>query len=109
MKMTLSTNEAARMLREDENAKWSYNGAIAIVEYLEELEQETGEEMELDVVAIRCDWSEHASLEDWATDYGFAPESSQEDEREREEEIRDYIQDRGQLIEFAGGIIVSSF
>lgn len=80
---------------------------MALVEYLEELEEDCGEEIEFDVVGIRCDWSEHASLEDWANDYGFKPEA--EEEREREEEIRDYIQDHGHLIEFQGGVIVSSF
>jgi hypothetical protein len=31
------------------------------------------------------------------------------DEDELDEKIREYINDRGQLIEFDGGIIVSSF
>lgn len=109
MKMTLSRTRAAHMLLDDKNASWSYDGAMALCEYLEELEEDCGEEMEFDVVAIRCDYSEHASLEEWAKDYGFEPESSTEDEREREEEIRDYIMDHGQLIEFEGGVIVSSF
>lgn len=107
MKITLSRTRAAHMLLDDKNASWSYNGAIAICEYLEELEEDSGDEIEFDAVAIRCDWSEHASLEDWAMNYGLEPEA--EDEREREEEIRGYIQDHGQLIEFAGGVIVSSF
>ena len=109
MKTTLRTTHAAHMLLEDKNASWSYDGAMALCEYLEELEEDCGEEIEFDVVAIRCDWSEYASLEEWAKDYGFEPETSPEDEREREEEIRDYIQDHGQLIEFDGGVIVSSF
>jgi hypothetical protein len=32
-----------------------------------------------------------------------------EDSDDREETIRDYIRDHGQLIEFGGGIIVSEF
>ena len=94
---------------DDKNAKWSWDGALALVEYLEELELDAGEEMEFDAVGIRCEWSEYASLEEWAADYGFEPEASTEDEREREEEIRDYIRDNGQLIEFDGGVIVSRF
>ena len=109
MKITLSTSKATQMLCDDKHAKWSWSGADALVEYFEGLEEDCGEEMEFDVVAIRCDWSEHASLEDWAKDYGFKPEASPEDEMEREDEIRDYIQYRGQLIEFEGGVIVSSF
>ena len=107
MKITLSTTRAAYMLLDDKSASWSYEGAEALVEYLEQLEEDTGEEMELDVVAIRCDYSEHASLEEWAKDYGYEPEGDTEEERE--EDIRDHIQSNGQLIEFDGGVIVSSF
>ena len=40
-----------------------------MAEYLEEYEESTGQEMELDVVAIRCDFSEYSSLQAWAEDY----------------------------------------
>lgn len=69
MKMTLSTNHAASLLNEDENANWTHAGALALVEYLEEMEEESGEEIEFDVVAIRCDFSQYDSLQEWAHDY----------------------------------------
>ena len=123
MKITINTSDIARALKSDENANWSWNGAKALAEYLEELEEETGEEMELDVVAIRCDFSEYESLESWASDY-FRNQadavdklgltlgmdgSIDEDSDEIDDMIRSYIQDQGQLIEFDGGVIVSSF
>ena len=52
MKMTLTTYDIANALRGDENARWSRAGSFALAEYLEQLEEETGEEIELDVVAI---------------------------------------------------------
>lgn len=114
MKQTLSTSHAASLLAQDTNANWSYAGATALVEYLEEYEESTGEEMEFDVVAIRCDWSEHDSLQGWANDYFNAPaddlgwdQDTHNDDKN--ESIRNYIQDNGHLIEFNGGIIVSSF
>lgn len=102
------------MLRADQNANWTYAGALALAEYLEEIEAETGEEMEFDVVVLRCDFSEYRCLEYWARDYftdwksdlGIAPDDSAE---EMEEKIREYILDHGTLIEFDGGVIVSSF
>jgi len=118
MKKTLATYDIANELLQDQYANWSRNGAFALAEYLEEYEDSTGEELELDVVAIRCDFSEHESLIDWATGYfsqwradlnideDFEEDSNLE---EIEEIIREYIQDNGQLIEFDGGIIVSSF
>ena len=114
--MTLSTYQIADALKNDTCARWSYNGSLALAEYLEEYEESTGEEIELDVCAIRCDFSEHSSLLDWAHDYfsnaleelGF-DETEENDDDEIDEKIRSYIQDHGQLIEFDGGIIVSSF
>ena len=116
MKETLTTLEVADRLFRDENASWTYSGARALAEYLEEYEESTGEEMELDIVAIRCDFAQWASLQEWAHDYfsnaleemGF-DDGEEIDDEEFDEKIREYIQDHGELIEFDGGIIVSSF
>jgi len=119
MKTTLSTSEAADILFKDSNANWSYAGARALAEYLEEYEESTGEELEFDYVAIRCDFSEYASLRDFADEY-FGTTSrnswadsigadSDDDDDAIDEKIREYIQDHGRLIEFDGGVIVSSF
>jgi hypothetical protein len=116
MKETLNTSEIADRLFRDENAAWSYAGALALAEYLQEWEDGTGEEMEFDRVAIRCDFSEWKTLEEWAADYfggtGEAVEElglDPEDVDKREDAMRNYINGRGTLIEFDGGIIVSSF
>jgi hypothetical protein len=116
MKTTLSTSAAAEILANDENSSFSRMGAYALAEYLEQLEEDTGEEMEFDSVAIRCDYSEYDSLQEWAEDY-FAGDNWRDnvncdydaDDDKLDEKIREYIQDHGQLIEFSGGIIVSSF
>jgi hypothetical protein len=120
MKMTLDTRQVANYLATDKDANWSYSGALALAEYLEEMEESTGEEIELDACAIRCDFSESASLQDWLADYYGQPlaaalESAgidlegEEDDDEIDDLIRDFIADNGQLIEFEGGIIVSCF
>ena len=121
MKKTLNTGEIARELHRDDSAAWSWNGALALAEYLQEYEEQAGEEMELDVCAIRCDFSESTSLQDWLMEHhctgtlAFALQRSgidlrgDEDEDETNDLIRSYIQDYGTLIEFNGGIIVSSF
>ena len=117
MKLTLSTSHAADLLKQDENASWSYSGARALVEHLEQLEDETGTEIDFCPVAIRCEYSQWDSLQSWAEDYfGSEREACAEIVGEdcislyaAEEDIRDYIRDRGELIEFDGGVIVSSF
>lgn len=114
MKTTLTTSDIAHALKSDENANWGRAGARALAEWLEEMEESTGEEMELDVVAIRCDFSEYSSLQDWAKDYfsNWKEDldiSEDDDEDEIDEKIKSHITDNGHLIEFDGGIIVSSF
>lgn len=116
MKTTLSTSHAAEILANDENSSFSRLGAYALVDYLEELEDSTGEEIEFDPVAIRCDFAEYDSLQEWAHNHfsnaleelGF-DETEENDDDEIDEKIREYIRDHGQLIEFDGGVIVSSF
>lgn len=119
MKITLTTNQIADALKSDQYAAWSYAGAMALAQYYEELEECSwpAEELELDVVAARCEFSEHESAELWAIDY-FRDDifacmgidlDGEETEDDREKLIRDYIRDHGQLIEFTGGIIVSNF
>jgi hypothetical protein len=95
--------------------QFSYKGRAALYDYLTELEDDCGQEIVLDVVALCCDCSEHASLTDWADGY-FASDWRAElgveddtDEDDTDDAIRDYIRDHGQLIEFKGGVIVSSF
>lgn len=102
------------MLASDNNNGFSYSGAYALCEYLEEIESGSGEEMEFDCVALRCDYSEHESLQAWANDYFVDWRSDLSIDEDADEDaiddvIREYIQDHGQLIEFDGGIIVSSF
>ena len=63
MKQRINTIQAVDILLQDDNSNWSLEGAKALVEYLEELEEETGEELEFDVVAIRCDYSEMTYLD----------------------------------------------
>jgi hypothetical protein len=122
MKQTLTTYQAAQQLHDDKDGGWTWNGAQALVEYLEELEADMGEEIEFDRVALRCDFSEYESLVEWAEGY-FGDDAwrgelnadiddesgNSEDIEDVEEKIREYIHEHGQLIEFNGGIIVSSF
>ena len=55
-----------RMGREDQ---FSYEGLNALFEYLEEYEESTGEELELDVIALCCDYAEYSSLDEIIEEY----------------------------------------
>jgi len=121
MKITLNTYQIADELKRDTNARWSYNGSLALAEHLDQYDSDNGEDTELDLCSIRGEYSEHSSLLEWARDYfgttnmvgEFSIESSEDEEdidpEGTEAKIREYIEDHGTLIEFEGGVIVSSF
>ena len=114
MKITLTTTEAAHRLMDDENANWSRAGAFALCDYLEELEEDCGDEIEFCPVSLRCDYSEYDSLEAWAEERWYLDSDMRDDlkleiDEDPDEAIREFIRDRGTLLEFDGGIIVSSF
>ena len=116
MTKTMTQCDIAEELMNDIHAAWTRAGAFALAEYFEQFEEDLGESIEFDAVAIRCDFSQYESLQEWSHEYfsnaleelGF-DETEEIDEDDFDEKIREYIQDHGQLIEFDGGVIVSQF
>ena len=108
MKITLNTYDIANHLMRDDYAKWTRSGAYALAQHLEEMEDEADEEMELDVVAIRCDFAEYSTAAEAASEYGWAPEPDEYDEA-NESAALSWLQDRTSVIEFDGGVIISQF
>ena len=66
------TSAFHRMYRGEQ---FSYKGLIALYDYLEQYEEDTGEQIELDVIAICCEYAEYESLEEFQEDYGDDYES----------------------------------
>lgn len=108
MKATLSTSQAAALLKADSNANWSRSGARALVEHLEQLEEDCETEIEFDAVAIRCDYSEYDNALEAAKEQGFEPDED-EDEDTMEASALDWLCDRTEVITFPEGIIIRSF
>lgn len=77
--------------------QFSREALFALFDYLEQFEQDTGEDMELDVIGICCDFTEYESLEAFNEDHG-AEYATIED-----------LEDETQVIQFDGGIIVQNF
>jgi len=114
MKMTLSTSHAAGLLIDDCDAGWSYAGARALVEWLEELEEDMDGEIEFDKVALRCDYSEYETateiLEEYYDEDTIASiKSGCENEEEEEEAAVEYIERYTILIPFKGGYILERY
>lgn len=121
MKQTLTTSQAAHLLMQDEYARWTYKGAHALVEHLEQLEEDCGAEIEFDRVALRCDWHEYGSaVECAAGDYNWRakefPElmdaciSNPDNANElMEQSALEWLSEQTQVITFEGGVIVQLF
>jgi len=54
----------------DRTDQFSWKGKQALWDYLEGYEEDTGEELELDIVALCCEFAEYNSLADFQKDYG---------------------------------------
>lgn len=102
-----------RMGREDQ---FSREALEALFNYLEEYEQDTGEDLELDVIGLCCEFTEYTTAVEAASDYGFTTELEAEDyedaesyEDAKENEALDWLQDRTEVISFDSGLIVQNF
>ena len=54
----------------DRENQFSYEGKRALFDYLEEYEDSTGEPIELDVIALCCEYTEYESLRELQDNYG---------------------------------------
>jgi hypothetical protein len=91
------------------NDQFTYEGRHALYEYLEQLGDDIGEEIQLDVIALCCEYAEYSSLDECAVNYfEYAPdyEGTVED---NEDIAREFLQDRTTVIEFNGGVIIQQF
>lgn len=75
MKQTVSFFQFCDSFSETYKNNFSYEGKRALFDYLEQYEDETGEEIELDPVALCCEYSEYESLKDFQEQYSAEYES----------------------------------
>tara|TARA_R100000388_G_C7161946_1_gene119677 strand:- start:26 stop:325 length:300 start_codon:yes stop_codon:yes gene_type:complete len=99
MKTILSTSEIAESLRQ--YSQMSYKASFAMADYLEEYEESTGEELELDPVAIRCEFTEYENAIEAAAQYTseFTTEAA----------AIEYLEDHTTVITYDGGLIIQDF
>ena len=69
MKQTINEYQFTEAFKRIRPNNFSYEGLKALFEWFEEFENDTGEEMELDVIAICCDYMEYDSLNEYNRDY----------------------------------------
>lgn len=96
MKQTIDFSDfRAAFVRMNRAENFSHEGLEILFDYLEEMEADTGTELELDVIALCCEYDE----EDWSTvaeQYGIDLSDCEADE-ERVETVREYLSDETML------------
>lgn len=120
MKTTVSFSDFVDRFRSyDREDQFTYCGKRALFDYLESYEESCGEEQELDVVALCCDYSEYSTALEACQEMASEDEfnlSEEEfealdsyDQEELEEKALEYLRENTQVIEFDEGVIVQGF
>ena len=90
MKQTVNFSDFVDAFRAyDRYDQFGYQALMVVFEYLEELEESTGQELELDVVAICCDYATdnwEAIAENYSIDL-----DGLDDEDEKQEAVIEYL------------------
>lgn len=109
MKTTVSLHNFREAFRTMGRAEqFSYEGLEVLFDYLEQYEDDTDEELKLDVIALCCDYYED-TVEAIAANYSIDLTDC-EDEDEQAEVIREHLENNGALVgEVAGGFVCRAF
>ncbi len=70
MKKTINLNDFRDAFHKaGRGNQFTYDGLTALFEYIEEYEEGTGDEIELDVIALCCEFTEYESIGEFWWDY----------------------------------------
>jgi hypothetical protein len=108
MKTTVSKYDFERAFVDaDRKENFSYEGLAVLFDYFEDYEEQTGEEIELDVIALCCEYTED-NPDDIITNYSIDVEGLDDDEKI--EAVRDYLSDNTTLVgETSTGFVYLAF
>lgn len=81
MKQSVNLYNFRRALETTRPENFSYEGQEALFDYLEQLEEDTGEEIDLDVI-LCCEYSEYENLEEFQKAYSDDYKTIEDIERE---------------------------
>ena len=95
MKTSVNLYQFREAFRTMDRKNFSYEGLEVLFDYLETYEDDTGEEIELDVVSICCDYMEDTFV-DIASNYSVDIDGM--DEGEVKEAVMSYLTDNTQIV-----------
>lgn len=107
MKTTVSIYDFRREFEQCRPDNFTYEGLTVLFYYFESYEEDTGQEIELDVIAICCEYSEETP-EAIAENYSIDVEGMDDDEKI--DIVRDYLNDNTTLVgETSTGFVYVNF
>mgnify|MGYP003625969232 CR=1 FL=1 len=89
--------------------QFTYQAKRALFDWIEEMDDDCGTESELDVVALCCEFSEHADAVTAALEYTNTGVNAMTDDDDKNEAALEFLRDNTHVIEFDGGILIASF
>ena len=101
-------NLACNMAR---GKQFGYDGWLVIGDYLKQLSDDTGEDIEVDIVGICCEYSMSESVADWWKEYGVysdidSDEWEDMDDKEKLEAIENYLQKNTSVVTCEENLII---
>ena len=114
MKTTVSRYNFERdFVDADRKENFSYEALGLLFDYFEDYEEQTGEEVELDVIAICCDYTEDTAEEiarNYSIDLSDLDPEDDDYEEQCTEAVRDYLNDNTRLVgETSTGFVYLAF
>lgn len=100
IKETVNEYRFTDVLLSDEYASWSYGATKALFDYYEQLSEDICEDIELDRVAIRCEWTEYESVaQAYREHYGDDSDLPEDQRRTTEEEQREWLEEQTHVLD----------
>tara|TARA_R110000868_G_scaffold218260_1_gene468510 strand:- start:1154 stop:1480 length:327 start_codon:yes stop_codon:yes gene_type:complete len=108
MKTTINFSEFRDYFNNIRPDNFSYEGLKILFHYFEEYEESTGEEIEMDVIAICCDFSED-SYQNIADQYGTELDPEMDEEYQKQQVIEHLEGEGAYLGDSINGIVYRNF
>jgi len=108
MKTTVYFSEFRDLFQQIRPDNFSYDGQKILFDYFEEYEESTGEEVDLDVIAICCDFSED-SFENIADQYGIELDAEMDEDYQKQQVIEHLEGEGAYLGDSINGIVYRNF
>jgi len=103
---------------ESRETNFSYEGKKALFEYLENYEEDTDTQIDLDIIALCCEYCEYNDVDDYLSNYDsdidkeeYTDEEDSLDTEEYHQAVLNEIEQKTQLIKFenSNGFIIQSY